>query len=521
MVSFKQAIATLASVAHVLAAPATPGTADYIAHPERAAAIQEAFDRAWAGYYTYAFPHDALAPLSESYLDGFGGWGASAVDALSTALIIGDKKVVNQILDYIPDIDFSTANYTGSISLFETTIRYLGGLISGYDLLSGPLKDLADDEAKVSALLEQAVKLADLLSVAFDTPSGIPINDLDWQPPRPQNDTTNGIATIGTLVLEWTRLSDITGNKTYAELSQKGEAYLLDPQPKNIGEPFPGLLGTYLDVTNGSFVTSSGSWGGGDDSFYEYLIKMYLYDTERFGDYKERWVVAVDSSIKYLTSHPSSRPELTFLAAWSNSTSLRYVSQHLACFNGGNFILGGLTLSRQDYIDFGLLLVDGCHDTYVETATGLGPEVFAWQDSVTNSSSNTAAPADQADFYKDAGFWISSSAYVLRPEVIESFYYAWRATGDSKYQDWAWSAFLAINKTCSVGDIGFAGVSDVNSPDGGQKYDEQESFFFAEVLKYAYLIQAEEAEWQVSADKHNTWVFNTEAHPFKVAGSAA
>ena len=43
-------------------------------------------------------------------------------------------------------------------------------------------------------------------------------------------------------------------------------------------------------------------------------------------------------------------------------------------------------------------------------------------------------------------------------------------------------------------------------------------FFFAEVMKYSYLIHAPEAEWQVSKDGKNAWVFNTEAHPFKVFG---
>lgn len=199
---------------------------------------------------------------------------------------------------------------------------------SAHDLLSGPLKDLADDENAAASILAQAVNLADLLSVAFDTPSGVPVNSLDWSPPRPQGDTTNGVATIGTLVLEWTRLSDLTGNETYGQLAQKGESFLLNPQPQNVGEPFPGLLGTNVAVGNGSFVDSVGSWGGGTDSFYEYLIKMYLYDTERFGLYEERWIEAIDSSIKYLTSHPSSRPDLTYLAGWYNSTNLFYRSGH-------------------------------------------------------------------------------------------------------------------------------------------------------------------------------------------------
>lgn len=85
--------------------------------------------------------------------------------------------------------------------------------------------------------------------------------------------TNNGLATIGTLVLEWTHLSDLTGNKTYGELTQKGESYLLNPQPKS-SEPWDGLVGTNVDLNTGKFLDASGGWNGGDDSFYEYLIKV-------------------------------------------------------------------------------------------------------------------------------------------------------------------------------------------------------------------------------------------------------
>ena len=44
--------------------------------------------------------------------------------------------------------------------------------------------------------------------------------------------------------------------------------------------------------------------------------------------------------------------------------TLDKTSGHLACFDGGNFILGGLVLDEQKYIDFGLQLVEGCEDTY-------------------------------------------------------------------------------------------------------------------------------------------------------------
>ena len=165
----------------------------------------------------------------------------------------------------------------------------------------------------------------------------------------------------------------------------------------------------------------------------------------------------------------------------------------VACFDGGNFILGGLTLNEPRYVDFGLTLVNGCRDTYVQTATGIGPEVFQWQDNKhfhTNTTDNSGPPAEQAAFYERAGSCITGSSYVLRPEVIESYYYAYRATGNPIYQEWAWEAFVAINKTCSVGS-GFSSINDVNAPDGGGFSNFQESFWFAEVLKYSYLIHAE------------------------------
>jgi mannosyl-oligosaccharide alpha-1,2-mannosidase len=157
---------------------------------------------------------------------------------------------------------------------------------------------------------------------------------------------------------------------------------------------------------------------------------MYVYDPVRFSTYKDRWTLAADSTIAHLASHPSSRPDLTYLAAY-NSKTLSLGSGHLACFDGGNFILGGLVLKEQKYVDFGLELVASCENTYNQTLTGIGPEGFGWDEG--------RVPSDQKEFYERAGFYITSANYVLRPEVLESFYYAYRATGDRKYQDVSWN----------------------------------------------------------------------------------
>ncbi|KAI9839207.1 MAG: maturation of Asn-linked oligosaccharides protein [Sarea resinae] len=470
----------------------------------RADAVKEAFTFAWDGYYKYAFPHDELHPVSDTYGDSRNGWGASAADAFSTALVMEIPEIVNEILDFIPTIDFNQT--TTQVSLFETTIRYMAGMLSAYDLLTGPLANMTTNSSNVDALLTQSKSLADVLKYAFDTPTGIPSNNLNINNKTNDGSATNGLATIGSLVLEWTHLSDLTGDPEYATLSQKGESYLLNPQPAS-DEPFPGLVGTDVNITSGLFVDASGGWSGGDDSFYEYLLKMYVYDSTRFGAYKDRWTLAADSTIRNLSSHPSSRPDLTFLAMY-DGPELDFESEHLTCFDGGNFILGGAVLDRPDYVSFGLELVNGCHDTYAATATGIGPEIFSWN--------TTTLPANQSAFYDAAGFWIEDAIYDLRPEVLESYYYAYRVTGNTTYQDWAWDAFVAINATARQGS-GFTAISDVNVPGGGEPLDNQESFLFAEVMKYAYLIHTEDAAWQVQAGAAQSFVFNTEAHPLKVA----
>ncbi|EEP82278.1 mannosyl-oligosaccharide 1,2-alpha-mannosidase [Uncinocarpus reesii 1704] len=336
---------------------------------------------------------------------------------------IHQETRVEQILDHIATIDYSKTDTM--CSLFETTIRYLGGMISAYDLLKGPSSHLVSDPAKVDVLLEQSKNLADVLKFAFDTKSGIPANGLNITAQKTDGGTTNGIATIGTLVLEWTRLSDLTNSAEYAKLVQRAESHLLNPKPSS-AEPFPGLIGQNLDINTGLFQDDYVSWGGGSDSFYEYLIKMYVYDQKRFGKYKDRWVAAAESTMEHLKSSPSHRPDLTFVATYSRGTySLQ--SGHLNCFNGGNFLLGGQVLGRGDFTDFGLKLVDGCQATYSATATKIGPEGFGWDPK--------KVPENQRDFYKKAGFYITTSYYNLRPEVIESIYHAYRMTKNRKVSE--------------------------------------------------------------------------------------
>lgn len=98
---------------------------------------------------------------------------------------------------------------------------------------------------------------------------------------------------------------------------------------------------------------------------------------------------------------------------------------------------------------------------------------------------------------------------------MESLYYAYRVTGDRKWQNMAWEGFQSIQLQCRAG-VGFSGLKDVIKADGGGYDDFQQSFWTAETLKYLYLIFAEDSPVQVQADRPNEFVYNTEAHPVRV-----
>jgi mannosyl-oligosaccharide alpha-1,2-mannosidase len=118
--------------------------------------------------------------------------------------------------------------------------------------------------------------------------------------------------------------------------------------------------------------------------------------------------------------------------------------------------------------------------------TGIGPEAFEWISEDSFQPGDTQPNSQQTQFYNRHGFFITSSDYILRPEVLESNFYAWRATGDTKYLDRAASAVASFKKFLEVKSSGgYSGINDVNNNvNQGGRIDDTESFWFAEVLKY-------------------------------------
>ncbi|THV95265.1 glycoside hydrolase [Aureobasidium pullulans] len=186
--------------------------------------------------------------------------------------------------------------------------------------------------------------------------------------------------------------------------------------------------------------------------------------------------------------------------------------ESLSWFAGGNLILGGMVTNNQTLVDYGLSIADAAGAAYRSTATGLGGEILSWTTACDDSASGACDP--------DGSIRISDARFRLRPEVLETLYHAYRATKHPKYRDWSWAAFEAIERYCRT-ETGYGSIIDVDSPEGGGKSDVQESFVFAEVMKCAFLIQLEDAPFHVQDARKgskNTWVFNTDAHPFRIVG---
>jgi mannosyl-oligosaccharide alpha-1,2-mannosidase len=84
---------------------------------------------------------------------------------------MGLKTEFEEAAQAVEKIDFTTSP-RGDIPLFETTIRYLGGLVAAYDI----------SEQKYDIFLKKAVELAEILMGAFDTPNRMPLTYYYWRP---------------------------------------------------------------------------------------------------------------------------------------------------------------------------------------------------------------------------------------------------------------------------------------------------------------------------------------------------
>ena len=209
------------------------------ADEEKRAIVKAAGVHGWKGYRDHAFPQDEVRPISGLSNNPFNGWGATLVDSLDTLWILGLKDEFDEAVHAVANIDFTTS-IRADIPLFETVIRYLGGLVSAYDV-SG---------RKYITLLDKAVQLAEVLYAAFDTPNRVPLTYYRWRPSFTSQPHRAGnrvvLAEIGTLSLEFTRLAQLTGEPKYYDAIARLTDMFEDWQNST---RIPGMFPTTFDAS--------------------------------------------------------------------------------------------------------------------------------------------------------------------------------------------------------------------------------------------------------------------------------
>ncbi|KAF2738286.1 seven-hairpin glycosidase [Polyplosphaeria fusca] len=201
--------------------------------------IRDVAKHSWEGYRNNAWLQDELSPVSGKFRNPFASWGATLVDSLDTLWIMGLKEEFEEAVKAVEEIDFTTSP-RADIPLFETTIRYLGGLVAAYDI----------SDKKYSKLLEKAVELAEILISAFDTPNRMPDTYYYWRPSfasqshRASNRVV--LAEIGSLSVEFTRLAQLTGEHKYYDAIARITDELATFQNNT---RLPGMWPTYLDAS--------------------------------------------------------------------------------------------------------------------------------------------------------------------------------------------------------------------------------------------------------------------------------
>lgn len=385
------------------------------------------------------------------------------VDTLDTLVILGDLEEFEHAVQLvIGNVSFDSDII---VSVFETNIRMIGGLLSAHILAEYVQKEAQFMMWYRGELLEMAKDLGYRLLPAFNTSTGIPharVNlrhGMKTEELRHSRETCTACA--GTILLEFAALSRLSGERVFEEKAHAAMDGLWKIRHRG-----SDLMGTTLNVHSGDWIRRDSGVGAGIDSYYEYCLKAYvLLGDER---YLTRFNRHYNAVMKYINHGPMlydvhmHRP---------HSKSKHFMDALLAFWPGLQVLTGDLKPAVQTHEM--LYQVMQMH-TFI-------PEAFTYD------------------------FQIHWGQHHLRPEFIESTYFLYKATGDPYYLQVGKKVLRTLQQHAKV-PCGYAGVNDVRT---GQLEDRMDSYVLSETFKYLFLLFADDSELLLNLDE---FVFTTEAH---------
>ncbi|XP_059378955.1 ER degradation-enhancing alpha-mannosidase-like protein 3 isoform X3 [Carassius carassius] len=446
--------------------------------------VLEMFDHAYQNYMDHAYPADELMPLTcrgrvrglepsrGDVDDALGKFSLTLIDTLDTlALLNKTTEFESAVRRVVTDVRLDNDIV---VSVFETNIRVLGGLLGGHSMAvmfkeSGQMLWYQDE------LLHMAKDLGLRLLPAFNTSSGLPYPRVNLRfgvrgpETRTGTETDTCTACAGTIILEFAALSRFTGDPTFEAHARRALDFLWEKRQRN-----SNLVGTTINIHSGEWVRRDSGVGAGIDSYYEYLMKAYIL----LGDdqFLQRFNTHYASIMKYISQPPllldvHIHKPLLPARTWMDSL--------LAFFPGLQVLKGDIRPAIETHEM--LYQVTKKHNFL--------PEAFT------------------------TDFRVHWAQHPLRPEFAESTYFLYKATRDPYYLEVGRTILENLNRFARV-PCGFAAMKDVRT---GSHEDRMDSFFLAEMFKYLFLLFAEE-DLPFNVEDY---IFTTEAHLLPLSLSTA
>ncbi|WIA37908.1 hypothetical protein OEZ86_001285 [Tetradesmus obliquus] len=430
------------------------------------------FDHGFSSYMKHAFPKDNLLPVSCGGQDWQGGLGLTLVDSLDMLLLLNRRGDVVAALEQLRSV--LSFDKDVKVHVFETTIRVLGGLLSGHMLL-------ADDPGLAPGydglLLRLAGDLGDRLLAAFDTPSGLPGGHVHLQKGLLPGENISCTACAGTLLLEFGLLSRLTGRPRYEDAARRA-ARVLYGQRSGLG-----LVGSGFHVFSQQWSHRDSTIGPGSDSYYEYLLKAYLMfgEPEYLSMFSELYVATMRHMQVPGQLGASSSAFLLDVHMDSGRLLKPWVSSLGAFWPAMQVLAGQHEAAARLHANF----------TAAWATWGWLPELFG---------------ADLGAVHPE------EPGYNLRPEHIESTWYLKAVSGDPTgyYTGLAASMMEVLGHSRTA--CGYAPIRDVST---GAHTDLMESYFLSETVKYLYLSFVD------SGPLLDHYLLSTEGHLMPAFGHAS
>ncbi|MDT5038571.1 MAG: hypothetical protein QOE03_3756 [Micromonosporaceae bacterium] len=419
--------------------------------------VRRELRRAWQTYRRHAWGHDQLLPLTNSFSEFFDDAhpvGLTIVEALDTLYLMGLDRELADGVEWIREhLDFTAVST--EVQIFETNIRMVGGLLSGY---------LATGE---KVLLRKAKDIADILLPAFETsPTGMPYRFV-VPSTGVLSGTTNVLAEIGTIVTEFGTLSRLVGDPRYFRAAKKAQQAVFDRRSAL------DLVGTEINIETGEWTNPSARVDPPVDSFFEYLWDGW----DLFGDRDlKRWYDVLTAAIlRHETEVFNGHLWLHRSNMDTGELESRRTSE-LTSFYAGLLGQSGHLREGEAYFDSWTAMLD----SFELLPEGLDYSVPA-----------ATSPGNQ-----------------LRPEYVDSAFTLWLVTGKERYRERAFE-YYRRQKNASRTDGAWTIITDVTTTPPTQG-DLTSGYWWSEQMKYWYLLFSDAPRFDY---RHN--YLSTEGNVFR------